>query len=122
MQSFTFHAPTEIAFGKGAEAQTGALVKKYGGTRVFVVYGGGSAARSGLVGRVTAQLRDSGILFKEYGGAMPNPHLSYAILYWRSAAAVPLTRQRPSPTAPPTRKLTFGSFGCGKPCWKNPCP
>lgn len=39
MQSFEYYAPTEIIFGKGAEAQTGKAVKKWGGTRVLLVYG-----------------------------------------------------------------------------------
>jgi alcohol dehydrogenase YqhD (iron-dependent ADH family) len=32
MQSFVFHAPTEIVFGKNEEEKACALIKKYGGT------------------------------------------------------------------------------------------
>jgi len=49
MQSFTFHIPTEIIFGKSEEEKAGSLLKKYGGTKIFVVYGGGSVVKSGLL-------------------------------------------------------------------------
>jgi hypothetical protein len=78
MQRFTFHTPTEIVFGKGSEMQVGTLVKKHGGSRVFIVYGGGSAARSGLLCRITAQLDNEGIPHRGYGGARPNPLLAHA--------------------------------------------
>ena len=52
MQNFVQYAPTEVIFGKGTENETGAAVKKWGGSRVLLVYGGGSAVRSGLLGRV----------------------------------------------------------------------
>lgn len=42
MQNFTQYAPTEIVFGKGTELQTGNCVKKWRGTKVLIVYGGGS--------------------------------------------------------------------------------
>ena len=42
MQGFSFHCPTEIVFGRGAEERTAELLQKYGAHRVFVVYGGGS--------------------------------------------------------------------------------
>ena len=39
MNNFIFYSPTEFVFGRGTEAQTGALVKKYGAHKVMVVYG-----------------------------------------------------------------------------------
>lgn len=30
--NFNYYSPTEVVFGKGTHAQTGAYVKKYGGT------------------------------------------------------------------------------------------
>ena len=56
MREFTYKIPTEIVFGENTESKTGALVKKYGGSRVLIVYGGGSVIRSGLMDRVTASL------------------------------------------------------------------
>ena len=52
MLSFEQHTPTKVVFGKDTEMQVGKLVKEFGGTRVFIVYGGGSVVRSGLLDRV----------------------------------------------------------------------
>lgn len=43
MKDFVYYAPTEVAFGRESEEQVAALVKKYGGTKVLVHYGGKSA-------------------------------------------------------------------------------
>ena len=78
MESFNYHVPTEVCFGPGSENQTAALVQKYGGSRVLVVYGGQSARKSGLLGRITQQLADAGITYAPFGGAQPNPRLAHA--------------------------------------------
>lgn len=78
MQKFVYYAPTEIVFGRGEEARVAELVKHYGGSRVFVVYGGGSAVKSGLLGRVEEILRAAGIAFSASGGVVPNPLVSTA--------------------------------------------
>jgi len=78
MQSFTQHSPTEVVFGRGTENQTAALVKKYGGSKVLIVYGSGSVEHSGLLGNIEKQLTEAGITFIKHGGAVPNPHLSHA--------------------------------------------
>lgn len=73
MMNFTFWSPTEFLFGKGVEAQTGAMVKKHGGTKALVHYGGGSAIKSGLMAKVEASLKEAGIPYVLLGGAKPNP-------------------------------------------------
>jgi len=73
MLDFNFYSPTEFVFGKGRESECGALVKKYGGSRVLIHYGGGSAVKSGLIDRVKASLAGSGVTFFELGGVQPNP-------------------------------------------------
>lgn len=78
MQNFTLYTPTEVIFGRKTEEKTGELVKKWGGTRVLVVYGGGSAVRSGLLDRVESSLRKEGIVWARYGGVRPNPRLAFA--------------------------------------------
>ena len=78
MQKFVYYAPTEIVFGRGTEKRAGELVKKHGGSRVFVIYGGGSAVRSGLLGRVTESLEAEGLAVKAMGGVVPNPLVSTA--------------------------------------------
>ena len=52
MQKFVYYAPTEIVFGRGEEARAAELVQRYGGKRVFVIYGGNSAKKSGLLARI----------------------------------------------------------------------
>jgi alcohol dehydrogenase YqhD (iron-dependent ADH family) len=76
MKDFNFYAPTEVAFGRESESQLATLVKKYGGTRVLVHYGGGSARRSGLLDKVFGMLTEAGIPYVELGGVVPNPLLS----------------------------------------------
>ena len=73
MENFTFCSPTCFAFGDGQEKNTGALVRRFGGTKVLLVYGGGSIKRNGAYDDVTASLEDAGIPWLELGGVQPNP-------------------------------------------------
>ena len=58
MKDFVYHAPTEVVFGRESEEQLAALVKKYGGHKVLVHYGGQSAKKSGLLDKVCRLLAD----------------------------------------------------------------
>ena len=78
MQNFRFYAPTEVIFGKETESEAGNLVKKYGGTKALLVYGGGSVLKSGLLERVKKSLKEAGVDYCEWGGVKPNPRLSHA--------------------------------------------
>ncbi len=73
MNNFNFYSPTEFVFGKDRENECGSYVKKYGGSKVLIHYGGGSAVRSGLIGIVKKSLEDAGVAYTELGGVMPNP-------------------------------------------------
>ena len=73
MNNFTFCSPTYFVFGKDEENNTGKYVKRYGGSRVLIHYGGGSVVRSGLLERVKESLRAEGLSFVELGGVKPNP-------------------------------------------------
>ena len=73
MDNFHFYSPTYFAFGKDGENQAGSLVKRFGGSKVLIHYGGGSVVRSGLLDRVKASLNAEGIGFTELGGVKPNP-------------------------------------------------
>ncbi|MCR4688914.1 MAG: iron-containing alcohol dehydrogenase [Saccharofermentans sp.] len=73
MDNFTFYSPTKFVFGKDTESEAGSLVKAFGGSKVLIHYGGGSAVRSGLMGRVKKSLEASGIPYCELGGVKPNP-------------------------------------------------
>ena len=76
IKDFNFYAPTQVVFGRNAEEKLPELIKKYGGTKVLVHYGGGSAKRSGLLDKVFGMLKEAGIDFVELGGVVPNPLLS----------------------------------------------
>ena len=78
MQNFVYYAPTEVIFGKGVEADTGRAAKKWGATRVLLVYGGGSVRKSGLLQHIQQALEDENIYWEELGGVKPNPRLSLA--------------------------------------------
>ena len=73
MVDFKYYTPTEVVFGKDSEAQLPGLVRKWGGTKVLIHYGGGSVVRSGLLAQVKKQLDEAGIAWVELGGVVPNP-------------------------------------------------
>ena len=73
MDNFTFYAPTYFDFGKGAEKHVADLIKKFGGHKVLLHYGGGSIKKSGLYDTVISVLKESGLEFCELGGVKPNP-------------------------------------------------
>ena len=78
MKDFNYYAPTEVVFGEQSEEQVAALVKKYGGTKVLVHYGGQSAVRSGLLDKICGLLKEGGVEYVTLGGVVPNPRLSLA--------------------------------------------
>ena len=67
MENFNFYSPTYFAFGKDRENDCGELVKRFGGTKVMIHFGGGSVVRSGLLDRVKASLTKASIEFVELG-------------------------------------------------------
>lgn len=73
MDNFTFYSPTKFVFGKEMEVQAGALVKEFGGSKVLLHFGGKSAEKSGLLGRIRNSLKEAKIDFVELGGVHPNP-------------------------------------------------
>lgn len=76
MYSFIYHTPTEVRFGRKAEDEIGSIIATRGFKKVLVHYGGGSAVRSGLLGRIVGKLDESGVSHVELGGVVPNPRLS----------------------------------------------
>ncbi len=78
MKDFTYYAPTEVVFGEQSEEQVARLVRKYGGTKVLVHYGGQSAVRSGLLDKICSLLSEDGLAYVTLGGVVPNPRLSLA--------------------------------------------
>ena len=76
MKNFVYYTPTEVVFGKGSESKVGSLVKQFGGKKVLLHYGGKSAERSGLLGRVCGALDAECVEYVKLGGVVPNPRLS----------------------------------------------
>lgn len=73
--NFTFYSPTEIVFGRGTHTQAAEYIRKYGGSRVLVVYGSERVVKSGLLEQVVAPMRQAGLVCHLLGGVVPNPHL-----------------------------------------------
>ena len=73
MIDFSFYSPTEFVFGRKTEQQTGTLAKRYGATKLMIIYGGGSAVKSGLIDRVQASLSEAGVEYVTLSGIRPNP-------------------------------------------------
>ena len=76
MKDFNYYAPTQVVFGEHSEEKVAELVKKYGGHKVLVHYGGKSAIKSGLLDKICNLLREGGLQVVLLGGVVPNPRLS----------------------------------------------
>lgn len=79
MRGFEYHVPTKIIFGPGAGERAGEAAAAEGARRALVLFGGGSAVRSGLLDRVKASLARAGVECFVKGGVRPNPLLSFAV-------------------------------------------
>lgn len=75
MDRFQFHNPTKLIFGKDQLQALKQEVPRFG-SKVLLVYGGGSIKRSGLYDKVTAILKEIGAEVTELSGVEPNPRLS----------------------------------------------
>lgn len=73
MEDFTFWTPTRYVFSRDAETRTGEMSARFLGKKVMIVYGRGSAVRSGLLDRVKASLDAAGVSHIDLGGIVPNP-------------------------------------------------
>lgn len=75
MQPFQFHNPTRLIFGEDQVLMLTQEIPKYG-SRVLLLYGGGSIKRNGLYEQVLLQLEAVSAYVVELGGVEPNPRLS----------------------------------------------
>ena len=75
MNSFTYHSTTKMIFGKGKESEVGKETALCGAHKALLMYGGQSAVKSGLLGKVETSLDEQGISYVEFGGIVPNPRL-----------------------------------------------
>lgn len=78
MEFFTYRNPTELMFGRGAQMKAPkAFVDGYGAKKALLVYGRGSAVKSGLIDVVKAASEDAGLALVEKGGVQPNPTIEF---------------------------------------------
>ena len=75
--NYSLYLYTDILFGKDTEKEAGKMIRKHGGSRVMLIYGGGSVKKSGLFDRVAKAIKDEGLYLTEFGGVKPNPLRSH---------------------------------------------
>ena len=73
MNNFKYSIPTTIYFGKDQLGHLSEL--KESGSRVLLVYGGGSIKKSGLYDQTVKILEESGLSVTELSGVEPNPRI-----------------------------------------------
>lgn len=73
MNNFTYSIPTKIYFGKGQIEHLKEL--KESGSRVLLVYGGGSIKRAGIYDTAMKLLKEAGLKVFELAGVEPNPRV-----------------------------------------------
>lgn len=79
MNSFEYYNPTRLVFGKGEEQRIGSLIRNKlpSGSKVLIIYGGGTVKRTGLLSRVEQSLAKADLQSVALGGVTPNPQLSF---------------------------------------------
>lgn len=70
MNNFEFSNPVKVVFGKGSIARLSVLIPN--GSKVLMVYGGGSIKKNGIYDQVMAALKDFDVT--EFSGIEANPH------------------------------------------------
>lgn len=74
--NFNFYSPTEVVFGKDTHRETGRYIRKYGGTKILIVYGSERVFKNGLMDEITDSIKKEELTYEFLGGVVPNPHLS----------------------------------------------
>lgn len=75
MENFVFSVPTKIYFGRGQIEHLGEAIREYG-SRILLVYGGGSIKKIGLYGRIIEILKAASVSVTELSGVEPNPKIA----------------------------------------------
>lgn len=75
MKNFNYSIPTEIFFGEGQIKVLPEQIKKHG-SKVLIVYGGGSIKKNGVYNKVVELLDSNEIKFWELSGVDPNPRIT----------------------------------------------
>ena len=72
MNDFIFHNPDKIYFGRNQMENLPLELARFG-SRVLLVYGGGSIKKNGLYDTVTTLTQNAGLTLYELSGVEPNP-------------------------------------------------
>jgi alcohol dehydrogenase YqhD (iron-dependent ADH family) len=75
MENFTYQNPTKLIFGKNQLTQLKNEVSQYG-SKILLVYGGGSIKRNGLYDEVISLLKEQDTTVFELSGVEPNPRIT----------------------------------------------
>ncbi|CEI80663.1 NADH-dependent butanol dehydrogenase A [Oceanobacillus oncorhynchi] len=75
MENFIYRNPTKLIFGKGQIEKLAGEIQPYG-SRILIVYGGGSIKRNGIYDRVLEELKKINAEVFELSGVEPNPRIS----------------------------------------------
>lgn len=73
MIDFKYFTPTRYVFGHDAQHQAGQMSSELLGKTILLVFGQGSAKKSGLLDEIENSLKKHGVKFFEFGGIQPNP-------------------------------------------------
>lgn len=73
MIDFRYYTPTRYIFGRDAQKNAGKISSELLGSKVLIVFGEGSAKKSGLLEEVETSLKQHDVKFLEFGGIKPNP-------------------------------------------------
>lgn len=76
MESFAYHNPTVLDFGKDKEKQIGQHLAAHGVKKVLITFGSNRIKNDGLFDVVATSLHANQIEFVEFGGIVSNPILS----------------------------------------------
>ena len=74
MKNFVYAIPTKIYFGEGQVNKLDRILAPLG-SRVLLVYGGGSIKKNGIYDAVVDILKENDIFYEEMGGVEPNPRI-----------------------------------------------
>ena len=79
MLNFSYANPTRLVFGRSAEREVGRVMTSILGRpgKVLMLFGGGSARRTGVLDAVEESLKEAGFAVIEMGGVQPNPRMGF---------------------------------------------
>ena len=72
---FVYEIPTKVYFGENQLENLGKELSAYG-TKVLLVYGGGSIKKTGLYDEIQKEIKKEGLECYELSGVEPNPRIS----------------------------------------------